>query len=145
MNSRINVIVGILYNSNKDKVLITKRTSKQYLSGYWEFPGGKTKKNEDSFSALSREFYEELGVSITKAKRLIKINHDYIEKKVLLDVWKIYEWDGDPYNRENQEIRWPTINNLSNYNIFNLWNFIIYSSFFISFFISLIIQLKNFS
>ena len=115
MNSRINVIVGILYNSNKDKVLITKRTSKQYLSGYWEFPGGKTKKNEDSFSALSREFYEELGVSITKAKRLIKINHDYIEKKVLLDVWKIYEWDGDPYNRENQEIRWSTINNLSNY------------------------------
>ena len=54
MNSRINVVVGILYNSNKDKVLITKRTSKQYLSGYWEFPGGKTKKNEDSFSALSR-------------------------------------------------------------------------------------------
>ena len=115
MNSRINVVVGILYNSNKDKILITKRTSRQYLSGYWEFPGGKTKKNEDSFSALSREFYEELGVSITKAKRLIKINHDYIEKKVLLDVWKIYEWDGDPYNRENQEIRWSTINNLSNY------------------------------
>ena len=37
---------------------------------------------ETSQLSTQREFYEELGVSITKAKRLIKINHDYIEKKV---------------------------------------------------------------
>ena len=88
MNTRIHVVVGILYNANRDKVLITKRTSKQFLSGYWEFPGGKVKSNEDSFSALSREFFEELGVCLKSAKRLIKIHHDYPWKKVLLDVWK---------------------------------------------------------
>ena len=41
MNARIHVVVGILYNLTKDKVLITKRTGKQSLAGYWEFPGGK--------------------------------------------------------------------------------------------------------
>ena len=61
MDKRIHVVVGILYNNNRDKVLITKRTNSQFLSGHWEFPGGKVKSNEDSFSALRREFREELG------------------------------------------------------------------------------------
>ena len=115
MNTRIHVVVGILYNRNRDKILITKRTSKQFLSGYWEFPGGKVKNNESSFSALSREFFEELGISLKSAKRLIKINHDYPGEKVLLDVWEIYEWEGEPTNLENQEINWPDKNNLFKY------------------------------
>ena len=115
MNTRMHVVVGILYNANRDKVLITKRTGKQFLSGYWEFPGGKVKSNEDSFSALSREFYEELGICLKSAKRLIKIHHDYPEKKLLLDVWEIYEWEGEPIGLENQEINWVDKNNLFKY------------------------------
>ena len=69
MDTRIHVVVGILYNNNKDKVLITKRISGKFLAGYWEFPGGKVKNNEDSFSALSREFDEELGIIIKTAIR----------------------------------------------------------------------------
>ena len=112
MNTRIHVVVGILYNVNRDKVLITKRTSKQFLSGYWEFPGGKVKSNEDSFSALSREFFEELGVCLKSAKRLIKIHHDYPWKKVLLDVWEIDDWEGQPASLEDQEMTWSNKNDL---------------------------------
>ena len=115
MDTRIRVVVGILYNSDKDKVLITKRTSGKFLAGYWEFPGGKVKNNEDSFSALSREFDEELGVTIKTASRLVEINHDYPEEKVLLDVWKIHDWDGVPSNLENQEINWSDLKDLINY------------------------------
>jgi len=115
MDTRIRVVVGILYNSDKDKVLITKRTSGKFLEGYWEFPGGKVKNNEDSFSALSREFNEELGVTIKTASRLVEINHDYPEEKVLLDVWKIHDWDGVPSNLENQEINWSDLKDLINY------------------------------
>ena len=115
MDTRIRVVVCILYNNNKDKVLITKRISGKFLAGYWEFPGGKVKNNEDSFSALSREFDEELGIIIKTASRLVEINHDYPEEKVLLDVWKIHDWEGAPSNLENQEISWSAIRDLIDY------------------------------
>ena len=64
MNSRIHVVVGIIFDANKDKVLISKRTKKQHLGGYWEFPGGKIKSNEKPFLALKRELGEELGIDV---------------------------------------------------------------------------------
>ena len=115
MNSRLHVVVGILFNSNKDKILISKRTEKSELSDFWEFPGGKVESNEVPFSALNREFTEELGVDIKKAVRLVEINHDYVETKVLLDVWIINEYEGEPIALEGQEIEWSRIDNLSNY------------------------------
>ena len=115
MNTRIHVVVGILYNASRDKVLITKRTSKQFLSGHWEFPGGKVKNKEDSFTALRREFFEELGICLKSARRLIQISHDYSEKKVLLDVWEIDEWKGEPASLEDQEMIWLEKNNLFKY------------------------------
>ena len=115
MNTRVHVVVGILYNATKDKVLITKRTRKQFLAGYWEFPGGKVKKNEDPFTALKREFYEELGVNLKSAKKIIKISHDYLKKKVLLDVWEIDDWEGQPASLEDQEMTWSNKNDLFKY------------------------------
>ena len=115
MNARIHVVVGILYNLTKDKVLITKRTGKQFLAGYWEFPGGKVENNEDSFTALRREFFEELGVNLKSAKGLMKISHDYSNKKVLLDVWEIDEWEGIPASLEGQEMIWSNKSSLFKY------------------------------
>jgi 8-oxo-dGTP diphosphatase len=112
---RIHVAVGIIFNPDKDKVLITKRTVKQHLAGYWEFPGGKVEKNEDVVSALSRELYEELGIFVNSAKKFTTISYDYPDKKVLLDVWKIEDWHGEPSSRENQELNWIKIDNLKFY------------------------------
>jgi len=115
MNTRTHVAVGVIYNSDKDKVLITKRTDKQHLGGFWEFPGGKVESNENVLSALSRELFEELGIVVKSAEQLSIISHDYPNKKVLLDVWNIHEWSGEPVSRENQEITWSKIDNLHNY------------------------------
>lgn len=112
MNQRTHVAVGIIFNSNKEKILITRRTNDQHLAGYWEFPGGKVESNEDVRSALNRELFEELGIQVTKAEHFTTISHDYQDKKVLLDVWKILEWSGVPAGRENQEIRWSKIDDL---------------------------------
>jgi 8-oxo-dGTP diphosphatase len=113
VNKRIHVAVGVIYNS--DKVLITKRTAKQHLAGLWEFPGGKLKENEDVISALNRELYEELGIVVKNAKQFTTISYDYLDKKVLLDVWKVSEWSGEPASRENQEIAWSGIRELNKY------------------------------
>jgi 8-oxo-dGTP diphosphatase len=45
-----------------DKVLIARRKKGEWLSGYWEFPGGKLEDGETLQSCLKRELSEELGV-----------------------------------------------------------------------------------
>jgi 8-oxo-dGTP diphosphatase len=115
VNSRIHVAVGVIYNSDQTKVLITKRTANQHLAGYWEFPGGKIKNNEDTITALSRELYEELGIVVITGNQLTTVSYDYPDKSVLLDVWQVSEWSGTPTGKENQELVWSDINNLANY------------------------------
>ena len=115
MDTRIHVAVGVIYNSDKDKVLITKRTAKQHLAGLWEFPGGKVEAGEGVVSALSRELYEELGIVVKDTEQFTTVSYDYSDKKVLLDVWNVFEWTGEPVSRENQEIEWSSINELKHY------------------------------
>ncbi len=115
MDTRIHVAVGVIYNSDKNKVLITKRTAKQHLAGLWEFPGGKVEQNEDVVSALQRELYEELGITVVEAKQLTTVSYNYPNKKVLLDVWKVHKWNGEAESKENQEIAWPKVTELNSY------------------------------
>ncbi len=115
MNPRTHVAVGVIYNSDKNKVLITKRTARQHLAGLWEFPGGKLEENEDVLPALSRELYEELGIVVKDAKQFTTVLYDYPDKKVFLDVWKVFEWSGEPISKENQEIAWSRISELYKY------------------------------
>lgn len=115
MSQRTHVAVGVIYNTTKDKVLISKRSNNQHLSGYWEFPGGKVECNENVSSALKRELFEELGITVIKAEAYTSISHDYADKKVLLDVWKVSEWCGQPESRESQDICWASISELNNY------------------------------
>ena len=114
MNSRIHVVVGIIFDANKDKVLISKRTKKQHLGGYWEFPGGKIKSNEKPFLALKRELGEELGIDVKDAVSLVQINHDYTDRRVCLDVWVVQKYIGELVSQEGQEIKWLRKNNLYN-------------------------------
>ena len=109
MNQRTHVAVGVIYNSTKDKVLISKRSINQHLSGYWEFPGGKVEYNEDVNTALKRELFEELGITVIKAESYTSVRHDYGDKKVLLDVWKVSEWRGRPETQESEPDNEPLL------------------------------------
>ena len=127
MSQRTHVAVGVIYNTTKDKVLISKRSHNQHLAGYWEFPGGKVERGEDVSTALKRELFEELGITVNKAEAYTSISHDYSNKNVLLDVWKVSEWYGKPESRENQEICWASISELNNYNFPDANKYIIQS------------------
>lgn len=115
MDNRIHVVIGVIYNTVKDKVLISKRSGRQHLAGLWEFPGGKVETDEDVATALSRELYEELGISLKSAKRIKIIKHNYPDKKVLLDIWCVENWNGEAVGREGQNLRWVSIGELSEY------------------------------
>ena len=109
---RIHIVIGILKN-NRGQVLLAKRHSDVHQGGLWEFPGGKMENNETVDTALNREIYEELGTKILQYRPLIKLNYDYPERKVLLDVWLINQWQGEIFGREGQSVEWIYIQDLN--------------------------------
>lgn len=102
---RVHVVVAAIFDK-QGKVLIALRRLTTHQGGLWEFPGGKVEANEAAETALAREVEEELGIKITAARPLIRIPHDYPDKKVLLDVWRVEQFVGEPHGQEGQPIAW---------------------------------------
>ncbi len=106
----IDVVVGILKRGNT--ILVGQRPSDKPYSGYWEFPGGKVEKNESNKAALKRELHEELGITVIDAHSLFIQPHAYPDKTVLLDIWLVSEFRGEPLGKENQALRWVTLSEM---------------------------------
>lgn len=104
-NEVIHVAAGVIVNPD-GKVLIARRPAHVHQGGLWEFPGGKLESDEPVEEALKRELHEELGIDIQLAHPLIRIHHDYSDKSVLLDVWKITAFTGNPHGKEGQPVKW---------------------------------------
>ena len=110
----LHVAVGVIKDS-EGRVLISLRHDKAHQGGLWEFPGGKVEPGESVEQALARELKEELGISVLEIAPLIKVEHQYVDLKVLLDVWLVTLFSGQPVGREGQDILWVNPENLADY------------------------------
>ncbi|MFC0266932.1 Nudix family hydrolase [Kushneria aurantia] len=111
---RVHVAAAAIFN-DQGKVLIARRPSIADQGGLWEFPGGKLAPFETGLEALKRELREELGVSILRAQPLIRVHHEYPDKHILLDVWETRHFEGEPWGREGQAVRWVAPAELQRY------------------------------
>jgi len=101
----IHVAVGVICAADQ-RILITRRPARAHQGGRWEFPGGKVEAGETVLQALRRELAEELDLDVRGAEPLCRIRHDYDDRQVLLDVWRVHDWSGQPRGMENQPLRW---------------------------------------
>ncbi len=106
MNEFVQQVVAAAVFDGEGRVLITRRADDAHQGGLWEFPGGKLEAGEDARSALQRELEEEVGIHITQARPLIRVRHDYPDKSVLLDVWRVDGFVGEAHGREGQPLQW---------------------------------------
>ena len=111
---RIHVAAAVI-RDNSGKILIARRADTQHQGGLWEFPGGKVEADESVTTALGRELHEELGIVVDVARPLIKVQHDYPDKQVLLDVWEVSAFTGEPHGAEGQPLEWVAPRDLLNY------------------------------
>jgi 8-oxo-dGTP diphosphatase len=84
----VHVVAAAIFN-DQGQVLLARRPAHVHQGGLWEFPGGKLEPGETVTGALVRELDEELGIMPAGQRPLLRIRHDYPDKSVLLDVWRI--------------------------------------------------------
>ena len=110
----LHVVVAVIDNG-RGEVLIAKRHEHLHQGGLWEFPGGKVEVGEAVYTALARELTEELAIEPGRAHQLIRIPHQYPERKVLLDVWRVTSFRGELHGAEGQSLKWVRKDALGEY------------------------------
>lgn len=119
--ARVHVAAAAIFDG-QGRVLIARRADHVHQGGLWEFPGGKVEAGESVHAALARELHEELGIGLSKltqqTRPLIRVRHDYADKSVLLDVWRLEGVSGEAllsggHGREGQPLKWVSPAELS--------------------------------
>ncbi|MEE3295615.1 MAG: (deoxy)nucleoside triphosphate pyrophosphohydrolase [Pseudomonadota bacterium] len=109
MRSKEIIIVSALALIDNDKkILLNKRPDDKFMSGFWEFPGGKKEKNETPSECLIREIKEEIGINIKDSdlSPITFASHEYDDFSILLLLFSCREWNGILVAKENQELGW---------------------------------------
>lgn len=107
----IHVAVGVILR--EQQILLALRDAKQHQGGKWEFPGGKVEQGETVQQALTRELQEEVAIELTQCQAFMQLEYAYPEKTVLLDIYLVTDFSGEPHGREGQPLRWVSIAELS--------------------------------
>lgn len=108
----LNVAAGVLRDA-AGRVLIAQRPEGKHAAGFWEFPGGKLAEGESPAAGLARELAEELGVAVQATEPLLEVCHDYPDRRVMLHVFRVTGWSGEPAGLEGQPLRWVAVRELA--------------------------------
>lgn len=108
------VAVGVIENA-AGEIFVCRRGESQHQAFKWEFPGGKVEAGETVPQALARELEEEIGIRVTVCEPLMRIEHDYGDKQVTLDIRRVTAFTGEPHGREGQPSRWVPVGELHSY------------------------------
>jgi len=103
----VHVVAAVLMDL-RGRILIAQRPPGSHLAGGWEFPGGKLESGECPLQALARELREELGIDMGGGphRRLRRVRHSYPDREILIEVWIVRDYSGDPRGLDDQDIRW---------------------------------------
>jgi 8-oxo-dGTP diphosphatase len=110
----LRVAAGVVFD-DRQRVLICRRPAHAHQGDLWEFPGGKLEPGESIASALRRELREEVGIEVISARPLIRVRHDYPDRRILLDVWRVERFSGEAAGHEGQAVRWVSPRELQRY------------------------------
>lgn len=112
MYSRDQIVLGVVYNDSRDKVLVARRPRGSHLGGLLEFPGGKAGSGETARQALQRELYEEVNIAAGDCSPLISFDYDYPGRRLRFSVWKVHGWTGQVRGKEGQATKWVDVSSL---------------------------------
>ncbi|NGZ26024.1 MAG: (deoxy)nucleoside triphosphate pyrophosphohydrolase [Magnetococcales bacterium] len=104
------VVAGILQKDGY--YLLTQRRPGDSFALLWEFPGGKVHGNETPDAALIRELQEELGIVVQGFKPWRFVSHAYEHFHLLMLLYHVTSWQGEPQPLAAQQAKWFPLNDL---------------------------------
>lgn len=111
--SVVDVVAGIIFDTNAEYVLLALRKPEQHQGDRWEFPGGKMEANESQADALKRELSEEIDIRVDHSAHRQTLEHHYSDKHVRLHFWDVTSFSGTPRGCEGQRLEWVAIAELA--------------------------------
>jgi 8-oxo-dGTP diphosphatase len=114
---KIVLVVAAALVDSDGRVLIAQRPEGKQLAEQWEFPGGKVEPGETPETALIRELEEELGIVVKEAclAPFVFASHTYDNFHLLMPLYLIRRWEGEPEAREHKALKWVRPNDMRNY------------------------------
>ena len=108
----LNVVCAVVRDGNK--ILCTQRcrSSKDYVSEHWEFPGGQIEEGESPEEALIREIKEEMDWDIYVGRPLATVDHIYPDFDITLTAFDCMARDYDYKLLEHIDAKWLTVGEL---------------------------------
>jgi 8-oxo-dGTP diphosphatase len=100
------LVVAAAIMDGAGRVLIAERPAGKHMAGRWEFPGGKVAPGESEEAALARELAEELGIEVTGARAVMRLQHRYPDRTVELSMWVVESYRGEPQSLDGQRLKW---------------------------------------
>ena len=98
-----NITISVALIQNRSSYICLRRNNKVYKD-YIEFPGGKLINEETPSICLVREIKEELNISLKKYKLVGTLKHLYNDLLVVINVFKVFKYEGDIYSNEGRDI-----------------------------------------
>lgn len=105
---RLLLVVAAALIDSQGRVLLAQRPPGKTLAGLWEFPGGKLEAGECPEAALVRELAEELGIIAAPQalEPLAFASHAYPDFHLLMPLFALRVWLGQPQAQEGQRLEW---------------------------------------
>ena len=116
-SERLVLVVAAALIDADGRVLLAQRPEGKSMAGLWEFPGGKVEPGETPEAALIRELREELSIEV-KPKCVAPFtfaSHAYETFHLLMPLYVVRNWVGEPRSREGQKLAWVRANRLVDY------------------------------
>ena len=110
---KFNVVAALIFDG--DKFLICQRPHHKARGGLWEFVGGKVEQAEDLRSALKRECFEELNISIEIEDLYFTVTHHYEDIDIVLYLFKAKISGGALTLLEHIDAKWITASEIDNF------------------------------
>ena len=100
-HKKITISVALIQNGSS---YICLRRNEDHYKDYIEFPGGKLMTGETPSTCLVREIKEELNINLKKYKFIGIIKHLYDDLLIIINVFKIFKYEGRIYSNEGRDI-----------------------------------------
>ncbi len=98
------------------RILIGQRKNTSHHPLKWEFPGGKVEPDETPEEAAIRELGEELAIGAKIAGEIMRYEYQYPGRPpILLIFYRVTDFEGQPENRDFEQIRWEIPERLGDY------------------------------